>query len=276
MPFVEINGTKLYYEIHGHGTPLLLLHHGFGCTRMWDKIAPRLVESGCKVICYDRRGFGQSEEGSAFLDFYVSDQFLSESVIEMESFRDWLGVDSFDVVGQCEGGVVAAYYASRYPDRVRNMVTSSTLCYSATSMHEFNMSKFAKTFDQLDQEIIGKLIGWHGERAESLFNQFRLFGGAYGKDLFDLRPTLRQVRCPTLVLYPDRSFLFEVEQGVAFYRNLPQGELTVLPNCGHNTYDEYPEEYVSHIVSFFNRRRLDGLTGIIGKAVRPVTCAGEG
>ena len=69
--------------------------------------------------------------------------------------------------------------------------------------------------------------------------------------MFDLRPTLELVNCPTLVLYPDRSFLFEVEQGVAFYRHLPKGELAVLPNCGHNTYDEQPEQYGSHIVVNF-------------------------
>jgi len=274
MPFTKINGMNLYYEIYGHGTPLIMLHHGFGCVRMWDKIVPSLVESGYKPICYDRRGFGQSDEGQGFLDFYVSDQFLAESVMELESFRDWLGVDSFYVVGQCEGGVVAADYAAKYPDRVRNMVISSTLCYSVTGMHEFNLSKFTKTFEELDPELRKKLISWHGERTKPFHDQFRQFGGAYGKDFFDLRPTLQQVTCPSLVLYPDRSFLFEVEQGVAFYRNLPQGELAVLPHCGHNTYDEQPDEYVSHIVNFFGRHRLDGLTGISRKVSSPVTCAG--
>ena len=105
MSFVEINGINLYYEIHGHGAPLLLLHHGFGCTKMWNKILPQLVDSGYKPICYDRRGFGRSEEGPDFLDFYVSDAFMEESISELESFRDWLGLDSFYVVGQCEGGV---------------------------------------------------------------------------------------------------------------------------------------------------------------------------
>jgi len=274
MPFAEINGRNLYYEIHGHGAPLLMLHHGFGCTKMWDKIWPRLVESAYKPICYDRRGFGQSEEGSDFLDFYVSDQYVTESVIELESFRQWLGVDSFYIVGQCEGGVIAADYAAKFSHRVKNMVISSTLCYSVCRVHEFNLSKFTKTFDELAPELRQKLTSWHGERAGPLYNQFCQFGGAYGKDLFDLRPTLQQVNCPTLVLYPDRSSLFEIEQGVALYRNLPQGELAVLPNCGHNTYDEQPEEYVSHIVKFFGRHRLDGLAGISDKVVRPVTCTG--
>jgi pimeloyl-ACP methyl ester carboxylesterase len=274
MPVDTINGRNLFYEIQGHGDALLLLHHGFGCTRMWNKIVPQLVEHGFKTICYDRRGYGQSEPGSDFEDFYVSDQFRPQTVDELESFRHWIGLDSFHIVGQCEGGVVATDYAAAYPHRVKNIVISSTLCYSATEMTELNASKFTKTFEELDPDLRAKLMNWHGERTESFFNQFRLFGGAYGKSFFDLRPTLSLVKCPTLVLYPDRSFLFEVEQGVAFYRNLPQGELAVLPHCGHNTYDEQPEQYVSHVLDFLNRQRFGDMTHSASKPIQPVTCAG--
>ena len=65
-----------------------------------------------------------------------------------------------------------------------------------------------------------------------------------------------------------------MEQGVEFYRSLAQGELAVLPHCGHNTYDERPEEYVSHVVNFFDRRRLEGFKGDGIRTVDRVTCAG--
>ncbi|MGB6068044.1 MAG: alpha/beta hydrolase [Desulfomonilaceae bacterium] len=274
MPFANINGINLYYEIEGFGTPLLLLHHGFGCSKMWEKIVPPLVEHGYKVIRYDRRGYGQSEQLADFDDFYVSDRFRPESVKELESLRHWLGIDSLHIVGQCEGGVVATDYAVQYPDRVKSIVISSTLCFSTVHMSEFNASKFTKSFGELDPDLQEKLIGWHGQRAEPFFNQFRQYGGAYGKTFFDLRPTLASVDCPTLVLYPDRSFLFEVEQGVAFYRNLPKGEFAVLPNCGHNTYDEQPKEYVSHILNFLARHRFGEESRLVAETVRPVTCAG--
>ncbi len=274
MPFAEINGINLYYEIQGFGDPVLLLHHGFGCTKIWEKIVPGLVEQGYKTICYDRRGFGQSDLGESFEDFYVSDEFRPESVAELEAFRDWLGVDSFHVVGQCEGGVLAIDYAAKYPKQIKSIAISSTLCYSTVFLSQLNAEKFSKTFDELDPDLQTKLIGWHGERAKPFFNQFRLFGGEYGRYFFDLRPVLPLVNCPALILYPDRSFLFEVEQGVAFYRNLPKGELAVLPNCGHNTYEEKPEQYLSHIVDFLARHRFGDENGITDKTMRPVTCAG--
>jgi pimeloyl-ACP methyl ester carboxylesterase len=274
MPFADINGIELYYEIQGLGEPLLLLHHGFGCSKMWREIVPRLLEHGYKTICYDRRGYGQSQLGERFDEFYVSDEFRPESVKELEELRHWLGIDSFHIVGQCEGGVVAADYAAAYPDRVKTIVISSTMCFSVVDMVAFNASKFVKTFEELAPDLQMKLSSWHGVRTAEFFNQFRLFGGAYGKDFFDLRPTLAQVNCPTLVLYPDRSYLFEVEQGVAFYRSLPNGELAVLPDCGHNTYEEQPEEYAAHVVSFLGRRRFGAVNRRNAKSARPITCAG--
>ena len=73
MPFTETNGLKTYYEIHGKDNKrdtIVLLHHGFGCTKMWKGIYPALVENGYRIIMYDRRGYGQSERGTDFKKFY--------------------------------------------------------------------------------------------------------------------------------------------------------------------------------------------------------------
>jgi pimeloyl-ACP methyl ester carboxylesterase len=172
MPLAKIDGFELYYDIQGYGEPVVLLHHGFGCAGMWDKIVPGLVEAGYKTICYDRKGFGQSYF-KGFEEFYISDRLRPESVSELESLRHWLGIDSFHVVGQCEGGVVAADYAAKHPDRVKTAVISSTMCYSTVDMRDFNASKFTKTFEELDPDLQTKLRSWHGERTEPFFDQFR-------------------------------------------------------------------------------------------------------
>ena len=86
MPFENINGINVYYESHGKGGEkgtILLLHHGFGCVKTWEEIYPGLVDEGYRVIMYDRRGYGRSEKGPDFMDFYVSDGFRTEGVEEM-------------------------------------------------------------------------------------------------------------------------------------------------------------------------------------------------
>ena len=260
MPFESINGIEVYYEDHGKGAEkgnIILLHHGFGCVRMWKEIYPSLVGEGYRVIMYDRRGYGRSEKGPGFMDFYVSDRFRPMSVEEMAALMDFFGIDRFHVIGQCEGGVVGVDYAAKFPDQIESMVIASTQCFSKIPMTEIDAQAFPKTFQELEPELKAKLIEWHGEDAEPFYDQFRQFGGSYGTDVFDLRSALSLVRCPSLVLYPDRSFIFDVEQGVDMYRQLSKGELAVLPGCGHNTYQYRPEDYVRIVLDFIHRHAED-------------------
>ncbi len=277
MPFEHVNGINVYYENHGNGAggeAIVLLHHGFGCAKIWKEVYPLLVKSGYQVFMYDRRGYGQSEAGADFMDFYVSDRYRPESVEEMAALVRAFGLDRFHIIGQCEGGVVGADYAAKYPEQVLSMVIASTQCFSSVPMTEKNASDFPKAFNALEPELQTKMEEWHGDKAEAFFNQFRRFGGAYGKDMFDLRPTLSKVACPALVLYPDRSAIFEVEQGTAMYRALPKGELSVLPKCGHNTYQYRPEEYVRNVLDFFARHEnqkssVPEMTNMSCLAVKP-------
>ena len=121
-------------------------------------------------------------------------------------------------------------------------------------MSEFVDDKMFLSFEDTPPEYQKKLIYWHGETyAKKLYSLFMEMGGAYGSNIFDLRGLLKNIECPALVLYPDRSSLFDVEQGVLMYKSLPNGEFAVLPNCGHNTYEEQPEEYQRYILSFLEK-----------------------
>jgi 3-oxoadipate enol-lactonase len=254
VSFADIMGQKIYYEVHGNGDAIVLLHNGFACSKIWEHIYPLFVEKGYKTVLYDRRGFGRSEKGSDFKKFYLSDSFRSDTVGELALLLDMLDIDSFHAVGQCEGGVIAVDYALAYPRHVNTAVLASTQCYSDVSMRELNRLKFPKAFGDIKQKHRDKFIYWHGkDHAETFYEMFRTCGGAYGTELFDLRNLLPSVTCPTLVLYPDRSFLFDVEQAIALYRHLPQGELAVLPKCGHNIYEHYPREYAHFVLDFIER-----------------------
>ena len=105
---------------------------------------------------------------------------------------NFLGIDCFHVVGQCEGGVVGVDYAAKFPDQIQTLVIASTQCLSKIPMTEKNIQAFPKRFRDLEPELKAKLIEWHGEDAEPFFDQFRQFGGSYGTDIFDLRPSDRK------------------------------------------------------------------------------------
>jgi pimeloyl-ACP methyl ester carboxylesterase len=257
MPFADKNGLKIYYEIHGDADEtLMLLHHGFGCLKIWKGIYRSFVDAGYRVVMFDRRGFGQSEGGDNFLEFYISDNYRQESVEELQFIKEILGIGPCHLVGQCEGGVVAVDHAARYPDGAVSITAASTQCYSEKPMTELNLERLVVNFRDLDPRLQLKVIDWHGEMAEWKYNQFARCGGEYGTGYFDLQPVLPNVLCPALVLYPDRSSIFYVEQATAFYRGLPKGELAVFPGCGHNTYEQRPEDYVRTILDFLKRTKI--------------------
>ena len=104
MAYLTIDGLKKYYEVHGRGETIVLLHHGFGSTRMWKDIYTGLVQAGYCTVMYDRRGFGRSEEGPDFDQFYISPSFRAEGIKELAAVGELLGLNSFHLVGQCEGG----------------------------------------------------------------------------------------------------------------------------------------------------------------------------
>ncbi len=254
MPSIKTNNLDTYYEIHGEGETIILLHNGFSCAKMWEGIYPFLVDSGYRVLMHDRRGFGRSDGGPDFEEHFTSDHFRTEAVASMATLIEALGIDKFHIVGQCEGGVVGVDYAVKYPEQIMTLTTASTMCYSTITLEEFNRLKFPASYDLLPPEIQKKYVYWHGaERAEHFYNLCSKYGGCYGRDFFDLRPLIESVQCPSLVMYPDRGHFFEVEQGVAFYRHLSQGELAVFPRCGHNIFEHYPEQYAQQVMAFIER-----------------------
>jgi pimeloyl-ACP methyl ester carboxylesterase len=270
MPFEKINNLKVYYEVHGEGEVIMLMHHGFGSSKIWEYVYPHFVAQGYKVIMFDRRGYGQSERGNDFPEFFQSDRYRLESVEELRILKSSLGITECHLVGQCEAGVIGIDYSIKYPREVKTLTVAGTQCYSKAPMTEFVVTKFKKQFANLEDDIKARTIKNHGEDAEINYNLFIKAGGAYGLDYFDLRPVLPLVPCPTLIIYPDRSIYFDVEQSIAFYRHLLNGELAVFPKCGHDTHEERAEDYTRTILDFIMRNTEEGDTNVISG----MTCGG--
>lgn len=272
MPWLDLNGTRTYYEDYGDGPAVVLLHHGFSSSEMWRGLLPPLTQAGFRAVMYDRRGYGRSDEGEGFKEFFESERFRPAMVADLEELRQALGLEEMLLVGQCEGGVVALDYAVAHPARVKALAAASTMCHSrGRAVPDQSKVQFPDAWHELDPKIQHKMVEWHGEEAaERRWEMFRSKGGAYGTGVFDLRPMLPSVSQPTLILYPDRSALFAVEQALDFYRALPDGELAVMARCGHNTYEQRPQEYAAILLRFLLREANGAEPGVNFMA----TCAG--
>ena len=116
MSSIDVNGTRLYFEEHGSGPPILCIHGGGSTALMWADAFGDLARRG-RVIAYDRRGCARSARPERYEHTTVSEQ-----ADDAAALLDALDAAPAVVIGRSYGGAVAIDLALRYPDRVRALV----------------------------------------------------------------------------------------------------------------------------------------------------------
>src|SRR6266566_5296421 len=129
MPYVRVgkeNSTdlELYYEDHGSGDPVVLIHGYPLSGSSWEKQLPVLLESGHRVITYDRRGFGKSSQPTAGYNYDTFAEDLHKLVTQLK-LRD------FTLVGFSMGGGEVARYIGKYGSKgvSKAVIISSVVPY---------------------------------------------------------------------------------------------------------------------------------------------------
>lgn len=112
MPFVKVGeensgAIELYYEDHGSGRPVVLIHGYPLSGRAWDRQVPMLLEAGNRVITYDRRGFGKSSQPATGYDY---DTFAAD----LNTLLETLDLREVILVGHSMGTGEVTRYLGRY------------------------------------------------------------------------------------------------------------------------------------------------------------------
>lgn len=117
--YAPVNGVKMYYEVHGSGDPVVLLHGAFmTITNNWARWMDELSKSR-KVIAVEMQGHGRTAD--------ISRDITNENLADdVAGLLDHLNIQRADVMGYSMGGGVAMQCAIRHPDRVRKVVVISS------------------------------------------------------------------------------------------------------------------------------------------------------
>lgn len=117
--YVDVNGLHIYYEMHGEGEPLVMLHGEFATADMFASLAAAFKQTR-QVILFEQQAHGRTADIDRPLSFA---QMADDTAAAMEK----LGVKHADVLGYSGGGTVALQLALRHPEKVRKLALASAV-----------------------------------------------------------------------------------------------------------------------------------------------------
>jgi non-heme chloroperoxidase len=169
MPYVTVGiensaSIELYYEDHGSGSPVVLIH-GFALNgRAWERQERALIANGYRVITYDRRGFGKSSKPATGYDY---DTFAADLYHLVEE----LDLHNFDIAGHSMGGGEVARYLGKYGTaRVRKAAIISGIPPYLLKTPETPNGVPQEVFDQIAAGLTADRFAYFTEWNKNFWN----------------------------------------------------------------------------------------------------------
>lgn len=195
--YAEVNGLNLYYETHGTGRPMILLHGGLGSGEMFGPILPTLAETH-QVIAIDLQGHGRTAD----IDRPIDIRLMADDVAAL---IDHLGLDRPDVVGYSLGGGVGFFTAVRHPAKVHRLVMASAnirrdAIPAEMLAQQAQVSSAAVEF--MKDTPMYQLYQAVAPRPEDFGRLLDKIGEAMSRD-FDFSDEMRGLTVPTMIVCAD-------------------------------------------------------------------------
>ncbi|MEV0156017.1 alpha/beta fold hydrolase [Micromonospora sp. NPDC050686] len=195
--YADVNGVHLYYETHGQGRPMILLHGGLGSGEMFAPILPTLAGRH-QVILPDLQGHGRTADVDRPLD-------LALMADDIAALIDHLGLEKPDVVGYSLGGGVGLQLAVRHPEKVGRLVSASAQIRRDATYPEILAQQGqvnAAAVEFMKATPMYELYQRVAPRPEDFGGLLDKIGAAMAQD-FDFTEEVRGLRVPTLVVAAD-------------------------------------------------------------------------
>jgi pimeloyl-ACP methyl ester carboxylesterase len=238
--YANVNGIRLYYEIHGTGKPLILLHGGLGALEMFGPNLPALGE-GREIIAVDLQGHGRTAD----IDRPLSTDLMADDIAALIRH---LKLERPDIMGYSLGGGVALQTAIRHPDVVGKLVVVSTPFrrngfYADILAQQAQVT--AEAAEAMKQTPMYQLYASVAPRPQDWARLLGKIGETMKKD-FDLSKEIAGIKATTLIVAGDAD-IFPPAHAVEMFSLLgggqrdggwdgsgqPKSRLAILPGVTH-------------------------------------------
>ena len=253
--YAQVNGIKMYYEVHGAGKPIVLLHGAFNSINTaFAQLIPELSKTR-QVIAVELQGHGRTQD----IDRSFSFESMADDVAALLKF---LKTDSADIFGYSMGGGVAQQIAIRHPEAVRRLIiTSSVYKYEGWSPETrailpmltpemFEPTPIKQEYDKLAPDPK------HWKEFINKMKKFVTTSYDFGAD------KIKAIKSPTLIIIGDGDGVLP-EHAVDMYRlrggsymvdfgPIHAAQLAILPGSSHISVMMQTDWIVSMVVPFLD------------------------
>ena len=258
--YYEVRGAKLYTQIYGHGPPIVFLHGGMVFFDNSFAKQRDYFSAFHTVIGIDQRGHGHSPDGPWSLSYKMMADDTA-AIIEK------LGLGPVDIVGHSDGADLALVLVRDHPNLVRRLVISGANIRVDLSAEEKMRSQWSQ--QQLDghlRKMAAALPPWFlpdyaKVSPDGPDHWMALLAKCY--DMW-LQPVviepddLKKISIPVLVMAGDHDFT-SIEDNAEIFRDLPRGQLIIVPASNHGTFNKRPDLVNLAIRQFLDQPNSDTL-----------------
>ncbi|MBC8331290.1 MAG: alpha/beta fold hydrolase [Anaerolineae bacterium] len=257
MPKITLNAIELFYEIHGTGEPLLLIHGLGSSSRDWEYQLPAFTEH-YQVITCDVRGHGQSAKPPG----PYSVPMFADDIIQLMQALD---IAPAHVLGISMGGMIAYQLAVDHPEMVKSLIAVNCnpelpvrnfkdrlaiwqreIIVQLIGMRKMGQVLSERLFIKPDQEKLRQIFvqRWAENDPKAYLAAMRAIVG------WSVVAELPKLTMPVLVIAADQDYSF-VDDKTAYIPLMPNAQMLVIEDSRHATPVEHPEAFNQAVLSFY-------------------------
>ena len=224
--YADVNGLKMYYEVHGEGKPLVLIHGGGSTIQTsFGRVIPLLAKHR-QIIAVELQAHGRTSDRENELSF-------EQDADDVAALLKNLNIPRADIFGFSNGGTTALQIAIRHPGLVDKIIAGSALCkrngvpsWFWGFMEQAKLENMPEQLKEAYRAVAANPDGlqvMHDKDAKRMVNF---------KDIPD--EPIRSIKAPTLIIIGDKDVI-TLEHAIEMHRLIANSELAIIPG-GHGEY----------------------------------------